>query len=69
MAIKIKNNVNQQEINRRKNQKDLFLDVEATLAGIQADIDALPTATEAERVQIISRCLTRQSQIINTLNG
>lgn len=69
MAIKITNNVNQQEVNRLKNRRAVVDHNAQTIAGIEADIAALPTADPIEQVAIIERLLRRQLSIIAVLGA
>ena len=69
MAIKIQNNVNQAEVKRAKQRKALFLDVDKTLAAIEADMASLEGADLAQVISVLKNTMTRQEMLVNSLSG
>ena len=67
MAIKITNNVNQEQVQKIYSQKRLADNPGAVLAEINSELAQVDNATDAELRTIIKNTLNRQKQIISII--
>lgn len=67
MAIKITNNVNQEQVQKIYSQKRLTENPGAVLAKINSELAQVDTATDVELRTIVKNLLNRQKQIISII--